>query len=71
MGLYGDFTVIKDRRSSAFIEVIYVGMMQSEVGEFLQVANAELSDLGTFSKFEDAKRFVATAEQKELPLAGD
>lgn len=36
---YGDFTVLKDKRTSAFIEILYIGLAEPNMEEFVQKAN--------------------------------
>lgn len=62
IGVHGDFTVVKGSRFSVFIEVIYLGMAVPDIDEFIVTANATLNDLGTFFKFDQAKRFKARRE---------
>lgn len=32
---YGDFTILKDTRTSAFVEVVYIGMVQPDMEAFI------------------------------------
>ena len=68
---YGDFTVLKDTRGSAFVEVVYIGMVQPDIDAFVASANQEIQDLGVFRKFQEAKRFKAKPEVLEQQLAGE
>ena len=68
---YGDFTILKDTRASAFVEIVYIDMVQPNVEEFLELANKEIQDLGSFHRFEEARRFVAKPEAVEMHLAGE